>query len=254
MDVTQTLTDIGLEEREVKIYLAALELGASTVLPLAQKAGIKRTYAYDILERLRERQLVSYIEKNGRRRYSAEPPEKLEQLLKNRLENFHRILPELKSIANQAETKPKVRFYEGLEGIETIYAELHRTDAYAAIASAAEVESHFHALLERLADHVVKHDVWARELLVKTDAPIDFIKRYTTNRQQVRWLPEGVKLATDTLLFDNKLVLISYQPDIHAVVIEGSSQVETQKQLFELLWQQAEPNQVGADLRSSAYS
>lgn len=241
MDVAQTLTEIGLEEREVKIYLATLELGVSTVLPIAQKAEIKRTYAYDILERLRAKNLISYVEKNGRRRYSAEPPEKIEQILTNRLQNLRQILPELKSIANQTEHKPKVRFYEGLAGIEAIYAELRQASEIATIASAAEVEEHFHDLLEGLAPHVVRNNIRVRELLVKTNQSINFIKHYTTNRQQVRWLPAGVRLATDTLIFGNKLALISYQPNIHAVVIEGSSLVETQKQLFELLWQLGKP-------------
>jgi regulator of extracellular matrix RemA (YlzA/DUF370 family) len=39
------------------------------------------------------------------------------------------------------------------------------------------------------------------------------------------------------MIYDQKLAMISYGRETHAVVIESSEIVETQKALFEVLWE-----------------
>ena len=51
------LQDAGLSETEAKIYLAALELGQTSVSRIARKSGIKRTTIYLSLENLMEKGL-----------------------------------------------------------------------------------------------------------------------------------------------------------------------------------------------------
>jgi hypothetical protein len=54
-------------------------------------------------------------------------------------------------------------------------------------------------------------------------------------------LPEGVRLQSDTILFDTKVALISYGENIHAVVIESSEILQAQRVAFEALWEQSRP-------------
>src|SRR3989338_5535398 len=57
------------------------------------------------------------------RLYSAVHPEHLVELEKMRLGELERLLPELSAIANQSRKKPRVTFYEGMEGIKEVYAD-----------------------------------------------------------------------------------------------------------------------------------
>ena len=59
MAIDRVLIDLGLHETEARFYLAALELGQAPVRDVAAKAGISRTNAYDVFERLLEQRLVS---------------------------------------------------------------------------------------------------------------------------------------------------------------------------------------------------
>ena len=60
---TSTLREAGLTEGEIKVYLALLELGSSTTGPIVDKSGISRSIIYQILEKLMEKGLVSFITK-----------------------------------------------------------------------------------------------------------------------------------------------------------------------------------------------
>ena len=62
--VIDVLNELGLEERETKIYLLLLKEGDSSALQIARKVKIDRTTIYDVLERLISKGLVSTYTKN----------------------------------------------------------------------------------------------------------------------------------------------------------------------------------------------
>ena len=61
MDPKESLKHIGLNEKEIQIYLSLLELGSSTVLAIAKRSGIKRPTAYLVLQSLVEKGFASRI-------------------------------------------------------------------------------------------------------------------------------------------------------------------------------------------------
>lgn len=243
MELVESLKDIGLEEREVKIYLALLELGESTVLPVAQKSDIKRTYAYDVLDSLMKKGLVSYVEKNGRRRYAAEDPKKIDQILRDRLAHFRDVLPEIMTIFNRSINKPKVRFYEGSDNIRGLYEEFAHVKEYVSLAS----PDHFYDLLGKpyldyLTTNILKNKTKVRELFAQSYTEVHFQKRYVKGLQEMRLLPPEIELDTDLTIFDRqKLVLISYAGVPHAISIEGSTIIDTHLKMFDLLWAATSP-------------
>lgn len=243
MNIQEVLHEIGLPDREAVVYLAVLELGESTVLPIAKKSGIQRTYCYDILDSLRDKGLVTSLEKDGRRRWNAEPPEKIQVMLKSRLAHFTDLLPELRSIYNSSGTKPKVRFYEGKEGVLTISYELAKAKTMEAISSTDHLYAVLGDYINDVTKKIAKNKVRTRELYARGHHPIQWVEYYEEPLQQIRFLPAGVKIAIDLLLYDNKVALISYEGELHSLVIEGSAIVDSLRVLFELLWQQGEPMQ-----------
>ncbi|MBU2442745.1 MAG: helix-turn-helix domain-containing protein, partial [Nanoarchaeota archaeon] len=61
------LEDLGLSEAEAKVYLALLETGSTLAGPIIKKTGLHRGTTYQILQRLIEKGLVSYVIKAGKR-------------------------------------------------------------------------------------------------------------------------------------------------------------------------------------------
>ena len=71
MEPKELLAEIGLTERESKVYLALLELGSTTTGPLVKKSEVPNSKVYEILESLQNKGLVSWITK-GKTKYFQE--------------------------------------------------------------------------------------------------------------------------------------------------------------------------------------
>lgn len=241
MNIENSLKSIGLNYREIQVYLATLELGQSTVTPISKKSGFKRTYCYDILEELRKKKLVDYIEKNGRRRYFAEDPKKIENILKENLSSFQTQLPDLLSIYSKPGNKPRVRYFEGKEGVASIYDEMASTSReLLAIGSPAHIYKYLGEYFTPAFEKSLKNKIKIKELITRENQDFPkYYEKYKKPDQEARHLPANIQISTDMMIFNNKLALISYDEDIHAVVIESSSIVDTQKILFEIIWNQA---------------
>src|SRR3990167_4868713 len=82
------LQDIGLSEKESRVYLAALELGRATADQLAKQAKIKRPTTYVQLESLMKMGLMSTYEEDKKAYFAPESPELLRRLLHKQKENI----------------------------------------------------------------------------------------------------------------------------------------------------------------------
>ena len=76
-DLLKVLNEIGFSEKESKIYLALLELEQATANEVARKADINRTSAYDVLDMLIKRGVVSKYKKKGHTFFTVSDPRKL---------------------------------------------------------------------------------------------------------------------------------------------------------------------------------
>jgi predicted transcriptional regulator len=118
------LLELGLSEKEAKIYMALLEVDTDSVSDLAKKTGINRTTVYPVLDSLQQKKLVKETKVKGKTRYMAESPDRLEtyveqQKLKlNELENrVHDMIPQFKGVMRGAGERPIVEYHEGRQAI-----------------------------------------------------------------------------------------------------------------------------------------
>ena len=125
------LRKLGLKEKEVGVYLAALELGFSSVQNIAKKADLSRPTVYEIIKELIAKGLMKEIKRQGttqgeRTFFAAESPDNLLGLLrvqKREIEEkereFVRIISSLRSkyyLAGEGE----IRTFTGKEGLNVL--------------------------------------------------------------------------------------------------------------------------------------
>lgn len=238
-DMNKILEQVGLNDREVKIYLATLELGESTVLPIAQKSGIKRTYCYDILDDLIKKDLVSYYEKNGRRRYVASDPKSIKKLIRDRLANFESILPELSALYKPNKEKPAVRFFEGAEEIKKIYDDLLNAPDFAAYGNFEKI-TQYYPEFPVYAEKQFKRKIPVRDITFRTPENEQLKARYVEHGHELRFLPQNMVFETDNIIYGDKVAMISYGETVHGLVVESKAIAATQRVLFEQLWKISE--------------
>lgn len=118
------LKQVGFSSTAESIYFSLLKRGACSVAELSQFTGKHRPAIYRALPELTSSNLVSKSLKGKRIVYKAESPAILSSLLKKQSEDIENVLPDLLNIFENKDKKPKISFFEGKEGIATVYERL----------------------------------------------------------------------------------------------------------------------------------
>lgn len=244
MEIPELLAVFGLNEKKANIYLAALEMGPSSALALAERANIKRTTVYDILEELKHLGLITETLRGKRTRYAATDPDRLKDLVRRQSLALEALLPQLKALYNVPGIKPSVRFFEGMAGVqaaleETLTAEdktllgiLSMEDLYETIGEAY------------MEDYVQRRIAMGYKLRVVRSKEKEVMKRWPSSKKENRdrrYAPKGYIFGMTQYVYDNKVLLLSSRKENFAMVVESVDYARNQRQLFEALWQVSQP-------------
>lgn len=244
MDIklAKIIENLGLEQKESRVYLAALELGGGSVVEIARKANIERVNTYSVLDGMVKKGLVSVLEKKRGKKYSVISPESLKDLAKSRFEALERALPALITIENSLEKKPKIRYYEGIEGLKQAYSETLRERGEEILVIAPGVEVYEYMGEEWIKSYLAKRI--KRGITVRGIAPVsDYSMAHQSNDSQElrksRLVPaEKFYFKNEINIFNNKVMIASYR-DQMGVIIESQDVADTQRAFFELAWEGA---------------
>lgn len=243
MNKENVLKRFGLTEKEIKVFLASLELGQTTVNEIAKKSNTFRTYCYDILKSLMDKGLVRYFIKSGVKYFETVEPEKLINILHEREDQIKEILPELKLLRAQTTEKPKVEFYEGKEGIKTIHEDIIKTKPKEVLVY-GNTEKHYEIMqwyFPRYVKERVKNKIKARVITERTALTKEKIK--STEKEELRetrFFPEKFNFPTLKYIYKNKIAMISLGKNIIGVVTENEDLSKGEATAFELLWQNSQ--------------
>src|SRR3989338_2932014 len=124
------LLKIGLTEGEAKVYIALTELGSSTVGPIVNKSGVAYSNIYNILHRLIEKGIVSFIIKNKTKHFQASSPsnlidylDKKQEQIAQEKEALRKALPDLERLQDN-KSKQEAEVFLGKKGLRTAYEKL----------------------------------------------------------------------------------------------------------------------------------
>ena len=104
------LRELGFSEREIKIYLALLSLGQTTVGPIAAKTRMQHSKVYQTLEKLIDKGLVSFVIKSKTRHFEAQDPKHILGFIKEKERRFAEILPDLQQMKSFPMSNSSRRF------------------------------------------------------------------------------------------------------------------------------------------------
>lgn len=246
MTLENRLISLGLHPTEAKFYLAALELGQASVREIAAKACISRTNAYDVVSRLAEQGLVRQLTGSDSRTMlvAAENPEHLVGIFEERRRLLASTLPELRSLHNLTAGKPRVRFYEGVEGIKTVLDEAIQTRGKTVLAILSMRDLYEVPGRAWMDDHVRRRIENGVHLRVIRSAVNDVHPNWDDNAAELRSLrfaPRDMVLAMTTYISEDRVASISTRRENFAMTIESAEHAATQRHMFEALWAISSP-------------
>jgi DNA-binding MarR family transcriptional regulator len=245
--LVEPLKNLGLSEKEAKIYLALLQLGPSTPYQIAKKAELKRPTAYVIAEELVEKGLIVHVPGEEKKRYIARTPDAFIEERSERLQAARAILPELRSFQKGTSEKPSILYYEGSEGIRQAYdykkRELHNKEIVGFFASGEDIAPQVNKVLLDWNEYREKHGTKARGLTVDhaTLAPYARFLDPLKGRFQAKFMPPELYSARVSIeSCDKQFVRICLMESVQVLVIESPKFAVAIAEVFELLWKSLE--------------
>ncbi|OGZ45170.1 MAG: hypothetical protein A3J54_03525 [Candidatus Ryanbacteria bacterium RIFCSPHIGHO2_02_FULL_45_13b] len=246
------LKHIGLSENEAKVYLAMLELGPSSVLEIAAKAGINRPTAYAQIESLKKMGLISMQTKGKKQLYIAEDPDQLEFLidrekkdLEQKQDELKEALPELKELFNTTEDRPHVRFFEGKEGLERMQNDLLRsgTKETRGISSADDIYRIFPQHKGSYVSERVKKGIRSKLIYTSSQGAMYKEKDETALREAIH-IPKGMlNFHADLDVYGDSISISALTGKLSGIIIHHKDLADSFRTLFDFLWDTYKKNE-----------
>ena len=237
MDIRGAIAQLGLNDKEVRLYLAALELGVAPAREIARKSGIQRTHFYDLSRRLLALGLLLETRRGGKRSFAALEPSELVALQQERLRRIEAALPELNAMHNTAGQQPRVFFYEGRAGINHINDDTLRHDG--------EIVAFTTPRFVTIANERLHRDYSRRRIALGKRARIigevspevrSLQARDAVELRETRMLPASLFPSdVEFGVYGNRVFIVDYR-DEYGLTIESSTTAATLRMVFDLVW------------------
>jgi sugar-specific transcriptional regulator TrmB len=239
------LEKLGMNKKEIKLYLKLLELGSSRANILAKCIGENRTSTYSLLNAMLKKGLVNFYKKTNIKYYSATSPRILIEGMKDDASQLMKMLPELLAITNQYAEKPRITFYEGVEGIKQIAKTMLEVPGSVRYSFMGVEKKKIHPEMMKYIDEEflprrIKKGINFKGI-VSNHVPMSKQLPNTEegHLRELKYIdPKKFPLKIHVDVYEkNKVAIFSYHKDeMMGVIIEHESFYQTMKTVFQLAW------------------
>ncbi len=239
------LQSLGMTEEEAKVYLAVLELNGSFVSAIAKRARVNRVGCYYTLDNLVKKGLLTSFAKNKIKYYSAESPRVLVNLMEEKFERAQKLLPELMSLTSSLAYKPKIQYFEGLQGIKTIFEDtLNATGEIVGYTNLDELPKVIPAdYIRDYAERKIEKGIRTRMLSPLTPQATGYLEKYYPKDYDSRLTEilfinaEQYPFEYEINIYDHFVSVISLsKEELIGMIFESPLYAKTQRSIFNLAW------------------
>lgn len=228
--------ELGLTDNEVRIYLLLLKQGMMNPSEISQKLGLHRGYVYDALERMQEKEVVNSVLKANKKYFQATSPENLIELLRLRLENFEKIIPDLKKIMEVTKEETKVELHKGKRVYRTLLKDiisiLKKNEEVLLIGIDENILiNEIEPIYLKQYLNTIKTKNIKEKIIIKKGA-----KKLKHKNLQYRELDEKYIGKTAQIIYNNKVAIFILGIPYYLIVIENKEVADTYRKQFELVW------------------
>jgi sugar-specific transcriptional regulator TrmB len=242
MNLRAAIEQLGYSPHEITVYLAALELGGSTVTEIAAKAKLPRTTVNLVIHALQKKGLMNAYLKRRRKILTAENPERLMTALKESEAALAVVLPELQSLRRDPSAQSTVRTYHGAQEIKQIMNDIleskHHISAMLSWDDWTDLlgKSYLEDFIERRYQHYLR----IRLLAPKTKNSTALKTKDSQELRVTQFLPELVTIANANFIYANKVAIITLnKKNPVGILIEDEDIHHAMEILFENFWRQS---------------
>lgn len=246
----QQLREFGLNEREASVYAALFELNQSVVTPIASKARINRTTAYNVLESLVSKKLVTKSSYRGKHSYALEDPnqflaslEEERTVLENKIAEAKKLQAKVKSLFTEKYTKPMIKYVDGFDGIIQLYEDsltCKDPEGLRAYTSLRDLKEEMGAYAEKYFERRKNRGIKIRSMVPDTEYGKEIKRVQHLFLRDTRLIPkEKFDFSPEIYLYDDKFAVMSLKEKF-GFMLQSKEIVEALKKAWDLAWERAE--------------
>ncbi|MEK7583217.1 MAG: helix-turn-helix domain-containing protein [Patescibacteria group bacterium] len=244
MSIQSTLEKTGLSQKESLVYTALLELGASSVVGIAKKSGLKRPTVYLVLDELVKKGFISEVPEEKKRRFIALSPENIVDSFDQRARELRKMLPHLLDFYQGQSERPVIRFFNSHEGMMSVYREVTKkgsTQEILSFVSPENVPEEFNENWDMFLRLFSGRGAKGREIFSISSLEHPYVRQVKKiPNYQARVASAESLFPSDTIVYGDKVALLSFKKGF-AIIIESADVAKSLRSLFELAWQSARP-------------
>ena len=240
------LKQIGLTDGEIKVYLALLELGPSSITNIIKKSGISGSKAYEVLNRLTNKGLASSIIKNNVKHFEASSPNKILNYLNEKKEqietektSIQKIIPNL-ILKQKSAKESKAKIFTGFEGLKTanedILQTLKKGEEWLSMGLTEQPES-WEIYFTKKQKEKAKKGIIHKHLINEK-----YISLYKLRKKlpytEFKFLPKEFEMPTSIEIYSDKIIIMILTPENPmAIMIKNKEVSKSFKKYFHAMWQ-----------------
>lgn len=241
------LSEIGLSELEIKLYILSVTSGPLLVSRIATNLGISRPNVYKVIAGLEKYGLARFSDNKGyNRRFIAEAPSRAMEIFREKqkqLRNYDQevavFMPELMASYQQGQLPTKIKIIQNREQLMAVFEQVFEEakDEIYFVGSTADLNKLVtFANLEKNIKRRIERGVRAK-ILVFHDTEADILKqRDGKELRETRFMRTVKPFIPSFYIFANKVII--WQPKAPlAILIEDQYIVDMQKNIFAWLWE-----------------
>ena len=239
-----SLCQYWLKSSQATIYLCILQYWRLWASKIARLSGIKRATVYMHLQTMCNEWWIVEHDADKVRKYSVVDPEVLYNKWNVTLWSFWSMLPAFKAYADNRWNKPVMQYFEWLEWVKTLYADL--LNSQEPITSFLWWTSIHDELLTYLYEEFlpqrIASGIQAKVITIESE----FAEAYKEYDQQ--WLKETKVIIDDELAFDAEInlywpwtvsVALFSEDELSWFIIHSIKLYQTLKSIFKIVWNNA---------------
>ena len=230
----EELQKLGMTKSEAILFELLIKYGSISGSQLAKKSGIDRTTTYNLLSSLNTKGYVSYLIKDGLKKYQISNPSNLKKFAEETVQIAESIIKQINETKQKVNSDSSVEIYEGKNAPKVMYhhyiseknQEFYTYGGYGKMFSKLDPEI----------------NEYIKEFKSNKNSLYSFIPKDYPNIEKLRMIPGKIKqtnsksIPVGFTVSSNTVTFHIYEDESKVIMIKHPCVAKSIRELFELAW------------------
>ncbi len=224
---------LGLTAPEQTLYEALLKLKEATARTLSKSTGFHRTNIYDVMEKLKEKGLVSFYKQGQTTYFQAADPLNLYNYMDEQRTMLDQAMPTLRRIYQENLLQTSIEVFKGKKGVISAYKDIIRErKPVVSFSISRRMKEKLPIYREQFVNDVVRLKIPYKLIYTRRVSPLP-------KPMQMKFTDKQFVSPIEVHIYGDKTLQIIWEPDMMAILIHSNGLAKMYRIHFSLLWKQA---------------